>query len=856
MMSPRLPYSRTNAPQARTRVRGRGVRLATAACVASIALATAATPLVQAAGSTKEREASRSWNTFFAEQRPVAVANPRHVVVTFADPSLGEWEAAGVERLTPAQRSAWLKRAVVLQQKRIDALASAGVQFQIEHRYVRVVNGVSIIVHGDGAQLLRSVAGVASVAPVRTVWPTALGASAEQAADAAAATTAAASPLAAGGITVGVLDTGILATHPAVAGRVTAGFDATLADGAKHDAPILGEEHGTAVAGTVLRAAGADAKVQVVPVRVLASRPSRDGVESVLGDSDDVLAGLEHVVDPNGDGDTADALDVALIASTTPYAGFTDSAEERAVRAASALGTVVVAAAGNDGASGDSVGTVGTFAAAREALAVGAVDLRGTTSAADLHVRGGGIDETIDGAPLLTAASTKLPSGELRVVAIEGAGAEVVDYLDAELRSRVVGSVVVLAARDGVTVGEQVRAAADAGAIAVIIGARGASAAAGTIDVPGADIPAIGVTAAQARDLGEALDGKTKVSIQLTATTEANPAFGRVAGFGSGGPRLDGIGRPDLLGPGVGMSVAAIDSTDAARVWRTANGTSIAAAWVAGEVASLRATHPTWDPATIRVAVLGTAIPLGSVGERPPVSVQGAGVLDADRAAAVTWLSASGRIDFGTIAPGSGARRALALQQLGVDRAAATPKILLDDGGSGAKVIPSLDGGELTIDIPKGTAAGHVGGWLVLPDHDIRIPWTVTVRDAATSEVPISTKLSAAVLKPVSGPGAFASTLDVGIGGASTGGSLGLGAVQRLEVRLFDASGQDHGLIGGLDQALPGVYSFGLTGIGPNGKRLGAGTWQLRVRYVPAADPVGEWRVGPIESITVAPAAK
>ena len=81
--------------------------------------------------------------------------------------------------------------------------------------------------------------------------------------------------------------------------------------------------------------------------------------------------------------------------------------------------------------------------------------------------------------------------------------------------------------------------------------------------------------------------------------------------------------------------------------------------------------------------------------------------------------------------------------------------------------------------------------------------------------------------------------------------ALGLAAVQRLEVRLIDARGKDRGAIGGLDHALPGIYTFGLTGVDADGARLKAGAWKLRVRYVPAADPDGAWRAGPESVVRV-----
>jgi hypothetical protein len=823
---------------------------AVAACVVTVGIATAATP-VSAADEGSERATSRSWNPFFEQLRPVASVDARRVIIVFDDPSLGAWSAAGVKRMSDRQQRAWLRSARALQQQRLDLLAGAGVQFQIEHRYLRVINGASIVVHGDGAQLLRSARGVKSVVPVRTLWPAAIDE--DGAAGAAAAAGAAPASEASGGaIRVAVLDTGIDANHPAVAGHVGAAFDAIPATPAKQP-NIPANGHGTAVAGTVLRGAGEGADVELLPIQVLAKQPARDGVETVLGDSDDLLAGLEHAVDPNGDGSVADAAQVAVVAASSPYAGFAGSPEDEAVRSADALGTVVVAAAGNDGASGDDVGTIGSVAASDAALAVGAVDLRGTTPAAHVRVHGSGIDETFEDAPVLTAGSAEMPDGELAIAVVDAAGGEVVDYLDSDLRSRVTGKVALLTSRDGVTIAAQVRAAADAGAIAVLVAAGGADAAAGTIDVRGADIPAIGLDPSDAASLREAVAGGERLAITLQATSERNPAFGTVAGVSSAGPRLDGVGRPDLVAPGVGMTVAGDGGS-----WRVASGTSISAGWAAGAAAAVRGAHPDWDAGTVRAALLGTARPLGEVGDRPGVRLQGAGLVDAVRAAGASWIAGSGRIEFGSVAPGSEARQSLRLAALGGSVASSDAKILLDDGGAVSGVTPLLDGDELVLAVAGDAKDGHVGGWLVLPDHDLRIPWSATIRDASATTVPLRTELSTRTLRPVAGPGAFASTLTLSIGGDSDDGSLGLAAVQRLEVRLVDASGKDRGAIGGLDQALPGIYTFGLTGIGPDGKRLRAGVWQLKVRYVPAADPDGEWRDGPIATIAVqaAPRAK
>src|SRR2546423_256865 len=98
------------------------------------------------------------------------------------------------------------------------------------------------------------------------------------------------------------------------------------------------------------------------PVRAGLARPRR--------------AGLERAVDPNADGDASDALPVALVGVNSPYAGFEDAPEAKAVRAAAGLGTLVVAPAGNEGPGAGTFGTIGSPAAATGALAVGATAAR------------------------------------------------------------------------------------------------------------------------------------------------------------------------------------------------------------------------------------------------------------------------------------------------------------------------------------------------------------------------------------------------------------------------------------------------------------------------------------------------
>ena len=130
----------------------------------------------------------------------------------------------------------------------------------------------------------------------------------------------AAAPL--GGASIAVLDTGVDATHPLLANRLDPGYDAV--DGDEDPSPPKDprggrrETSGTALAG-MLVAAGE----RVLPIRVAGVQPATQGagLEDVAT-TDQLLAGLERAVDPDGDGATDDHVPIALVGVNSPYAGF------------------------------------------------------------------------------------------------------------------------------------------------------------------------------------------------------------------------------------------------------------------------------------------------------------------------------------------------------------------------------------------------------------------------------------------------------------------------------------------------------------------------------------------------------
>jgi subtilisin family serine protease len=187
------------------------------------------------------------------------------------------------------------------------------------------------------------------------------------------------------GIKIGILDTGVDYTHPDLGGcfgpdcKVAGGYDFVDNDNDPFD---TFSGHGTSVAaiaagigsyrdsaGTTQPLLGVAPGAKIYAYRVL----EQEG----FGTEANVMNGLERCVDPDGDGNFSDRLDVCNLSFNTP--GTPDSPLSLAVDAASAAGVVVVVSAGevNDR---DKFITMGSPANARSAITVGASCKPGDTS--------------------------------------------------------------------------------------------------------------------------------------------------------------------------------------------------------------------------------------------------------------------------------------------------------------------------------------------------------------------------------------------------------------------------------------------------------------------------------------------
>jgi subtilisin family serine protease len=171
------------------------------------------------------------------------------------------------------------------------------------------------------------------------------------------------------GIRVAIIDTGIDYTHPDLGGcfgtscKVIGGWDFVNNDADPKD----DNGHGTHCAGIVaangvLKGVAPDAKLYAY--KILDS----GGTGSMSG----IVSALEAAMDPNGDGNYNDHVDVASM--SLGGGGDPNDAPSQAVKRAVDAGITVVVAAGN---SGPSFGTVSSPGCAEEAITVGAVDKSG-----------------------------------------------------------------------------------------------------------------------------------------------------------------------------------------------------------------------------------------------------------------------------------------------------------------------------------------------------------------------------------------------------------------------------------------------------------------------------------------------
>lgn len=242
-------------------------------------------------------------------------------------------------------------------------VASNATASRIEQRYSRVFAGAAVSVSGDAIDAIRKLDYVRSVhldLPVHTFLEQSVPKIKAPEVWAAYGTRGK-------DVVVAIIDTGIDYNHPALGGgfgaghRVMGGWDFVNNDAD----PIDDAGHGTHVAAIVGGngggITGVAPEVSFLAYKVLDANGS--------GNDSTILAALERVADPNGDGNPEDHADVANMSLGRP--GSPNDPVSEAVEVASNAGVIFCIATGNAG----SFNAISTPANAPSAISVGATTI-------------------------------------------------------------------------------------------------------------------------------------------------------------------------------------------------------------------------------------------------------------------------------------------------------------------------------------------------------------------------------------------------------------------------------------------------------------------------------------------------
>ena len=803
-------------------------------------LAAAATAALLAAGGENAAAPSlaassaQSWRGLVGSRPRVSLG--QRVIVVLKTPSLGERVAAAGGAVDIEQEQAWTKVVQSAQRLLASRLALQGVIVHPTLSFTRVLDGFSAAVPASVIPVLERDPDVAGVYPVRIAYPTTISAG-SLTADAADAGSALASAGVDGrGVTVAILDTGVDSQPAVLRGRVLPGIDLVGGDPGAHAAASPGypsrlEEHGTEMAGIVARVAAGAA---VLPIRVAGWQPDSSGTSAVYARSDQVIAGLDRAVDPNGDGDAHDAARIALVALSEPFAGFTDGPESLAVAGARALDVLVVAPSGNDGTTAAAYGDVSAPGGAPDALTVGALDTRAGEADAHVTVRSG-LRTLLDATMPLAGNSTPTRALDLEVARPRRGRSALTAFFSRRGGSIVAGRAALLAA--GFSPGPAAERAAEAGASAVLLYGRSVTLPAGGLG-RGVDVPVLSLPQRVAHQMLERLAAGARVTVTLGGARErANVEGDHVAPFSSTGLAFDGSVKPDVVAPGVGIETVGTGGAV------TVSGSSVSAAVAAGAAALLAQARPALGADALRGLLVGTARPV----ERDPVAAQGSGALDAAAAVAGEVAASPATLALGTsTAPGRKVRAAFTLTNLSSRKLKITLGIRTQHEGAatveftlrpsrvvlrpGRSVLVHVDALTASRAIGDETADGAVIG-SVAGGGRVRIPWALAFDAQPVDLIARASLSSTAFAASDTRPAVL--TLQAGRV-IATGGGIEVRPLARLDVLLRHAGGESLGLLARVRDVLPGVYTFGLTGRGPGGATLAPGGYVAVVLAYPA----------------------
>lgn len=357
------------------------------------------------------------------------------------------------------------------------------------------------------------------------------------------------------------------------------------------------------------------------------------------GFTDLVSVALEWAMDPNGDGDMTDHLDVVNMSLGSAF-GDPDDPSAISASNAAAVGIIVVSSAGNEGAT--------PYVTGSPAVAPAAISVAANTPGGRLYATFkvntpaalAGVKTSLEGSGGVTLAQTGPITGDV-------VSSVPVDGCTPLTNAAAVAGKIALIKRGTCSFIVKFQSAQAAGAKAAVVYNDGADPTRVAPLVMGLDptivIPGVMISSTD----GNALAAATGVNVTMSLAPDPTKDDA-IADFSSLGPAIGGSQfKPDLAAPGVAIvSAGATTGTGSLEL----QGTSMAAPHVAGAAALLLQEHPNLDPSGIKALLQNS-----TVNSNPSVDTrltrQGTGAIRVDRAAALTSYASPGGISFGRLNP-------------------------------------------------------------------------------------------------------------------------------------------------------------------------------------------------------------
>ena len=347
---------------------------------------------------------------------------------------------------------------------------------------------------------------------------------------------------------------------------------------------------------------------------------------------------INWAVDPNGDGDPSDHVDVINMSLGSNF-GVANDASATASSNAVLAGVIVVTSAGNAGDTHFITGSPGTSTRAISTANIVDFGLQQGTAIVNSPAAIAGNKAALPATfnPLITTTTEITGNVKLgddgSTDPFPGSAAGTVgtttDACQPFAPGFFTGLIALVDRGGGCGFTFKVKNAQDAGATGVIVGNN----VAGTISMGGSDptitILSLSITQADANAIKGQLGAGVNATLRFTHLGDT------VSGSTSRGVRRDNLGvKPDIAAPGSSIASTGFGTGN---LPTTISGTSMASPHVAGAMALLRQLHPTWSVEELKALVMNTAnhdLFTGShgTGSKFGVSRIGAGRIDLEDA--------------------------------------------------------------------------------------------------------------------------------------------------------------------------------------------------------------------------------